>query len=156
MKFRSTVMLAALLVAAVTGCASLPRTSAGASHIVHPATVTGNAPVPYTLYTHCGIYAAKIGGRWFVADHPLSDGSGNPPPGWGNPDQPGTIRMLSATAAEFRDSLGHVVRFHLPAGAAGPAGPKQVCALSRRAARAPDYAERAVARVLSLARLDRR
>jgi hypothetical protein len=32
--------------------------------------------------------------------------------------------MLSATVAEFRDSLGHVVRFHLRAGATGP---KQVC-----------------------------
>ena len=153
MKFRSTVMLTALAVAAVTGCASPAGTSAGASHTAHPATVAGNAPVPYTLYTHCGTYAATIGGRWFVADHPLSDGSGNPPPGWGNPDQPGTIRMLSATAAEFRDGLGHVVRFHLRAGAIGP---KQVCALSHRATRAPDNAERAVARVLSLARPGRR
>jgi hypothetical protein len=56
---------------------------------------------------------AKIRGRWFEADRPLSDGSGNPPPGWGNPVQPGTIRMLSASVAEFRDSLGHVVRFLL-------------------------------------------
>ena len=151
MKFRSTVMLTALLVATVTGCASSAMASAGASHTVRPA--TGDAPVPYTLYTHCGIYAAKIGGRWFVADHPLSDGSGNPPPGWRNPEQPGTITMLSATAAEFRDGLGHVVRFHLRAGAIGP---KQVCALSHRATRAPDNAERAVARVLSLARPGRR
>ena len=147
MKFGSTVMLTALLVTAVAGCASSARTPAGASHTARPATVTGNAPVPYMLYTHCGISAANIGGRWFAADHPLSDGSGNPPPGWGDPDQPGTIRMLSATAAEFRDSLGHVVRFHLRASAAGP---KQVCALSHRAARAPDTAGRAVARVPSL------
>ena len=84
----------------------------------------------YTLYTHCGIYAVQIE-RWLAADHPLSDGSGNPPPGRGDPEQPGTVRMLSATAAEFRDSLGHVVRFHLRAGAAGP---KKVFALSHRAA----------------------
>jgi len=35
------------------------------------------------------------------------------------------MRMLSATTAEFRDSLGHVVRFHLLAGATGP---KHICA----------------------------
>ena len=85
-----------------------------------PAAVTAGPPVPYTLYTHCGIDEAKIGGRWFEADHPLSDGNGNPPPGWGNPGQPGTITMLSASTAEFRDRLGHVVRFHLLAGATGP------------------------------------
>jgi hypothetical protein len=28
--------------------------------------------------------------------------------------------MLSATTAEFRDSLGHVVRFYLLPGATGP------------------------------------
>ena len=123
-------MLTALAVAAVAGCASPAGTSAGVSHAGHPATVAGDAPVPYTLYTHCGIYAVQIE-RWLAADHPLSGGSGNPPPGRGDPEQPGTVRMLSATAAEFRDSLGHVVRFHLRAGAAGP---KKVFALSHRAA----------------------
>jgi hypothetical protein len=137
MTFRFTVMLAALLAAVVTGCASAARPSAGASPAARPATVTQDAAVPYMLYTHCGIDEAKIGGRWFTADHPLSDGVGNPPPGWGNPYQPGTIRMLSATTAEFRDSLGHVVRFHLRADTAGPQHPKQVCALSHRAAPSP-------------------
>jgi hypothetical protein len=134
MKFRSTAMSSALLAAAVAGCTSSAPTPAGPSQIAHPTTVTGSTPVPYTLYTHCGIDNAKIGGRWFEADHPLSDGSGNPPPGWGNPFQPGTIRMLSATVAEFRDSLGHVVRFHLRAGATGR---KQVCALYHRAPVSP-------------------
>ena len=129
MRLRSATMVAAVLVTAITGCA---RTSADPGH---PATATANrpaagtpaagTPVPYTLYTHCGIDEANISGRWFEADHPLSDGNGNPPPGWGNPDQPGTMRMLSATTAEFRDSLGHVVRFHLLAGATGP---KHICA----------------------------
>ena len=124
MKLRSATMVAAVLVTVITGCAT---TSAGPGH---PATATANTPAADrpaadTLYTHCGIDEANIGGRWFEADHPLSDGNGNPPPGWGNPDQPGTIRILSATTAEFRDSLGHVVRFHLLAGATGP---KRICA----------------------------
>jgi hypothetical protein len=127
-------MLAALVVAVVTGCTSSARTAVGPTRTAHPATVTANRPTPYALYTHCGINDAKIGGRWFEADHPLSDGSGNPPPGWGNPFQQGTIKILSATAAEFRDGLGNVVRFHLHPGS-GAAGPKQVCALYHRAAR---------------------
>ena len=98
------------------------------SHPGNPATAAAISSVSYTLYTHCGIRFAKIGGRWFEADRPLSDGSGNPPPGWGNPVQPGTIRMLSASVAEFRDSLGHVVRFHLVHPRAGVNKPEQVCA----------------------------
>ena len=67
--------------------------------------------VVFDLYTHCGInnfmaygkYFARIGGS-------LSDGSGNPPDGWGNPFQRGTL-TLSGDTAVFRDKLGHVERF---------------------------------------------
>ena len=67
--------------------------------------------VVFDLYTHCGInnfmaygkYFARIGGS-------LSDGSGNPPDGWGNPFQRGTL-TLSGDIAVFRDKLGHVERF---------------------------------------------
>jgi len=38
-------------------------------------------PIPYNLYTHCGI-------GYYETTPPLNDGSGNPPPGWGNPYQP--------------------------------------------------------------------
>ncbi|HEV2258686.1 MAG TPA: hypothetical protein VGS06_36655 [Streptosporangiaceae bacterium] len=120
MKFTPAMLLAALLVMTSAGCASPARTPAGPSRPAHPGGEATSTPLPYTLYTHCGIDEADIGGRWFEADHPLSDGNGNPPPGWGNPDQPGTITILSATTAEFRDNLGHVVRFHLLVGATGP------------------------------------
>lgn len=128
MKSMPATALAALLAIAVAGCASSAWTHAGPSHPGNPATATANASVSCTLYTHCGIRFAKIGGRWFEADRPLSDGSGNPPLGWGNPSQPGSIRMLSASVAEFRDSLGHVVRFHLVHPRAGANKPEQVCA----------------------------
>jgi hypothetical protein len=78
------------------------------------------APVstrPYRLYTHCGIDEARIGSRYFTAVHPLSDGSGNPPPGWGNPYQQGTMTLASSTTAVFRDRAGHEVRFRLRRGA---------------------------------------
>jgi hypothetical protein len=72
---------------------------------------------PYSLYTHCGIREARIGGTYFVADQPLDDGQGNPPPGWGNPYQSGTVSTPSPLVAVFRDSVGHIVRFHARPGA---------------------------------------
>ncbi len=68
---------------------------------------------PYRLYTHCGIDEARIDIRYFEAIHPLSDGAGNPPAGWGNPYQQGTITLLSPTTAIFRDRTGHRVPFRL-------------------------------------------
>ena len=62
---------------------------------------------------HCGIDEAMFEGRYYGAVHPLSDGSGNPPDGWGNPYQSGTMQVVSATEAEFRDPAGHVVLFRL-------------------------------------------
>ena len=58
-------------------------------------------PVPYNLYTHCGIDYAQVGNRYYEATPPLSDGSGNPPPGWGNPYQPGILTVISPTQAVF-------------------------------------------------------
>ncbi len=79
---------------------------------------------PYALYTHCGISEANIGGRWYAADTPLSDGNGNPPAGWGNPYQPGTITFRSPTQVEFTDKAGHDVLFTLRPNATGPL---QIC-----------------------------
>jgi hypothetical protein len=81
------------------------------------ATTAAGSPDPYQLYTHCGIDEARIGSRYFEAAHPLSDGNGNPPPGWGNPYQQGTMTMVSPTEAVFRDAAGHRVLFRLRSGA---------------------------------------
>ena len=70
-------------------------------------------PQPYQLYTHCGIDEVRIGGYYFEAVHPLSDGYGNPPPGWGNPYQQGTMTLLSPAEAVYRDRAGHQVRFRM-------------------------------------------
>src|SRR4030081_3022594 len=56
---------------------------------------------PYRLYTHCGIEWAKIDGTFWRAKHPLSDGSANPPAGWGNPFQDGTLVFVTPTTARF-------------------------------------------------------
>jgi hypothetical protein len=71
---------------------------------------------PYSLYTHCGIDEARIGNRYYEAVHPLSDGSGNPPAGWGNPYQRGTMTLLPPDEAVFRDDAGHQVLFRLETG----------------------------------------
>lgn len=67
--------------------------------------------VAFDLYTHCGINDLVTYGRYFKhVGGSLSDGSGNPPDGWGNPYQRGTL-SVSGDIAVFRDKLGHVERF---------------------------------------------
>jgi hypothetical protein len=119
MKARITVAAAALAIAGLAGCGNARATTT-------PGTAPAVSAAAYSLYTHCGIDEANIAGRWFEADTPLFDSTGvNPPSGWDNPYQQGTIRMLSPTAAEFSDAHGHLLRLHLRINATGP---KKVCA----------------------------
>src|ERR1017187_2403222 len=103
MTVRPIVALAGLL--ALAGCSAVAGTT--------PASRSpGDAsPVPYSLYTHCGIGYARIDGHWYRASPPQSDGSGNPPSGWANPYQRGTIQVISRVEAKFRDTAGHHVWF---------------------------------------------
>jgi hypothetical protein len=71
----------------------------------------------FTLDTHCGVDEARIGDRYYEAVHPLRDKSGNPPPGWGDPYQSGTMTMVSPAEAVFTDHVGHRVVFRLRPGA---------------------------------------
>lgn len=64
----------------------------------------------FDLYTHCGIHGTMIDGRWWAAVEPLDDGNGNPPPGWGNPVQRGTL-SLTQDEAVFSAAGGLVARF---------------------------------------------
>lgn len=66
---------------------------------------------PYRLYTHCGIEWTLIRGTYWRASHRLSDGQGNPPPGWSNPYQHGTLTFTGPSTAVFRASPG-AVTFH--------------------------------------------
>jgi hypothetical protein len=63
---------------------------------------------PYQLYTHCGIEWARIGGT-FWRTTPMSDGNGNPPTGWGNPFQAGTLSFRNRTTARFSSPAGSVL-----------------------------------------------
>ncbi|MFJ8581342.1 hypothetical protein [Micromonospora sp. NPDC093277] len=108
---RSATTLAVLMSLATVGCTSSTAPDEA------PAGTTGvgktSAEVAFDLRTHCGIDEARFEGRYYEAVHPLSDGSGNPPDGWGNPYQSGTMQVVSANEAEFRDGAGHVVLFRL-------------------------------------------
>jgi hypothetical protein len=78
---------------------------------------------PLQLYTHCGVLSARFDGRDWNADPPLLDeGEANPPPGWGNPFDQGTMTLIGPNLAEFRSEAGEVARFRpRPAGEPDPA-----------------------------------
>lgn len=68
----------------------------------------------YRLYTHCGIEWTEINGTYWRTDNPLSDGHGNPPPGWGNPYQTGSLRSMSPAIAVFTSPAGSVTFHYTP------------------------------------------
>jgi hypothetical protein len=117
---RAVAIAAVPLAAVLAGCESTPSPAAPPSPTTAAGRTTSPKPVPYNLYTHCGIDYAQVGNRYYEATPPLSDGSGNPPPGWGNPYQPGTMTVISPTQAVFTDKAGHRVVFTLvPSGGPG-------------------------------------
>jgi hypothetical protein len=117
---RAAAIAAVPLAAVLAGCGAASSPAAPPSLTTAAATTTAPKPAPYDLYTHCGIDYARVGNRYYEATPPLSDGSGNPPPGWGNPYQPGTLTVISPTQAVFTDKAGHRVVFTLvPSGGAG-------------------------------------
>ena len=118
---RAAATAAILLAAVLAGCGS--TSSPAAAPTVAAARTAAPKPVPYNLYTHCGIDYVRAGNRYYEATPPLSDGSGNPPPGWGNPYQPGTLTVISPTQAVFTDKAGHRVVFTLV-----PSGPGRTTA----------------------------
>jgi hypothetical protein len=75
-----------------------------------PARLEPGVAYPVDLSTHCGVRGIDIGGVWFAADPPLVEPGGNPPAGWGNPDQRGTVTLRTGTEAVFADDAGHAVR----------------------------------------------
>jgi hypothetical protein len=105
MKRSAPVALMATLF--VVGCgAGIVQHSSLRIRATHEPTASANA---YRLYTHCGIEWAMIKGTFWRAQHPLSDGNGNPPAGWGNPFQPGTLTFTNPNTARFTSTAGTVV-----------------------------------------------
>lgn len=102
---RSSLALALSAVLVACAVPAAPMTKAS------PETLTPAASgMPSRLYTHCGIKELRVEDTFFVAETPLDDGQGNPPPGWGNPYQDGAV-TVSGSKAIFRDDNGHIVTF---------------------------------------------
>ena len=113
---RVALTIVGILVAAVTlsGCGQQ------GSAAVTPTPGETSTTTAFDLYTHCGINGLKVNGRYFQhVGGSLDDGSGNPPRGWDNPYQRGTL-TVSGDLAVFRDQAGHVERFKARPGATGP------------------------------------
>ena len=109
----------ALLALTVAGCGY-----AGAPGDAGPSQTATPARVAFELYTHCGIHELTFEGRWYErVGGALDDGEANPPAGWDNPHQAGTL-TVSGTTAVFSDSSGHRETFALRAGATAP---KTIC-----------------------------
>jgi hypothetical protein len=97
-----------LVALATAGCSSATTTTPAISVMARPPATGGLGGKPYRLYTHCGIAWARIDGTFWRATRPLSDGNTNPPPGWGNPVQEGTLTLKSRTTAEFSSPAGSI------------------------------------------------
>ena len=111
MSWSATALAVAFLGLAGVSLAACGGSPSNASDPDGNVAVAVGQATAYRLYTHCGVLSASINNQTFYADPPLSDGSGNPPKGWGNPYDDGTMTLKSATSAEFRDDAGHSAHF---------------------------------------------
>ena len=111
MRFTSGVLL---LILAVSGCGSATGPAASQDP---SASANSRVIQAFDLYTHCGIREAKIGSDFYAASTVLDDGNGNPPMGWGNPYQVGTMTVYANGTAHFSAPGGLEADFHLRPGA---------------------------------------
>ena len=109
-KTRLVVLSVMVSTIPLAGCASSGTGTNGNARETSIVLSVGSS-APYDLYTHCGVLSATINGQIFYAIPPLTDGSGNPPPGWGNPYDGGEMTLRSLTTADFRDVSGHSAHF---------------------------------------------
>ena len=87
-----------------------PAAEAVADETPYGAGAEIGATYDYVLYVHCGVQWARIDGVWWETQ-PLDDGNRNPPDGWGNPYDAGTLVLLDENTAEYTGGPGITVRF---------------------------------------------
>jgi hypothetical protein len=59
-----------------------------------------------TIETHCGLTAVEFDGDRWAIEGRLDDGSGNPPEGFGNPTDSGTVTLVSLNEGMYRSFYG--------------------------------------------------
>ena len=121
----SIIGLVAVSVVLAVGCSTLVRPDPASTPFLRPAPTPEalanglirmwprSEPVPvgtsqrFRLYTHCGLDSViDFAGRLWDPVGPASDGSGNPPAGYGNPFDDGTITLVSPVEARFVSAAG--------------------------------------------------
>ena len=71
----------------------------------------------FTLYTHCGVRRSYFDGRRWIVGPTLLNNDINPPPGWGNPTDEGTMELVAKNVARYTSRSGLVAEFRpLPEG----------------------------------------
>jgi hypothetical protein len=111
------VLGAAAVLLALAGCGS-STPPAPSSPTSSPASRADVQTIPeFDLYTHCGVREARIGTVYYAASPVLDDGHGNPPPGWGNPGQVGSMTVRPDGTAHFSASGGLQADFRIRPGA---------------------------------------
>jgi len=76
--------------------------------------VTQGVKYGFRLYSHCGLdypTGPDFDGSFWRSVGPGDDGSGNPPAGFANPYDTGTMTLLSAQLAEYHGWSGATMRF---------------------------------------------
>lgn len=105
-------VIATITLIGLSGCGDSHATANSGDQVLKQSAPSNSASSaqgqPYSLYTHCGIKWAKIRGTFWQAEHEMSDGSGNPPEGWGNPFQTGRLTFQSDRIATFTSTAGQV------------------------------------------------
>lgn len=96
----------------LAGCAGSSSGTALTKTAPTPNATPSPKALAFRLYTHCGIDEARIGSSYYEAVHPMVE-SGNPPMGWGDPYQQGTMTLSPPNEAIFTDQTGHRVVFRL-------------------------------------------
>lgn len=113
------ILLPLALLACGSGDTSAPTATPAPMPTAAPA--TGGAPAEvgvrysHKLYTHCGVRYADFDGRRWLADPILTGNEGvSPPPGWGNPSDPGIMELIDKDRAMFLSHAGERA-FFIPA-----------------------------------------
>jgi hypothetical protein len=100
------IVLGAWVVLTIAGCDWLIPPSAAPSGNLAGSEPAIGVPYPVSVYTHCGLRHVEFDGSNWEISGVLSDGSFNPPPGFGNPFDNGTVTLITYDRARYRSEFG--------------------------------------------------
>jgi hypothetical protein len=99
------IVLAAWVVLTMAGCDWLIAPSATRNGNPAGGEPAIGVPYPVSVYTHCGLRHVEFDGSNWAILGDLGDGS-NPPAGFGNPFDNGTVTLITHDRARYRSEFG--------------------------------------------------